>query len=121
MTSTSTSTRPPTTTTSSSSSSSQSLSSGAKAGIGVGVAIGFLILCLLIYIAILLRRRSGVQSANTGTTNDPRVPELGPGLLPEMAVVERPGELSTENGEQLDKDVKKGTERGSNRASELPS
>lgn len=88
----------------------QPLTTGAKAGIGSGVAVGVLILCLLIYIAILLRRRQSKEANTWNTNDDPHMPELGPGLLPEMPVVEKAGELSTERHKKIGKDEKGGSD-----------
>ncbi|PVH88840.1 hypothetical protein DL98DRAFT_622456 [Cadophora sp. DSE1049] len=82
-----------TTTPSTSSSSSQALSTGAKAGIGAGVGVGVLILCVLIYIMFLLKRSHNSQRYAPREPAQPGLPELGPGLTPEMETVERPGEL----------------------------
>ncbi|KAG4439303.1 hypothetical protein IFR05_005236 [Cadophora sp. M221] len=89
------------TTTPISDSSTQSLSTGAKAGIGAGVGVGVLILCVLIYIMILLRRSHYSQQNLPRETPQPGLPELGPGLTPEMETVERTGELDGKGAKDI--------------------
>jgi hypothetical protein len=55
--------------------------------------VGFGILALLGYMAFLLRKRTTQFGASSGASE---LPELGPGLVPEMDGKGRIGELGTE-------------------------